>query len=33
VLPVVIVATLVFALVLGWALNFVLYAFYASAFH
>jgi len=33
VLPVVIVATIVFAAVLGWALNFVMYAFYASAFH
>ncbi len=33
VLPVVIGSTLAFALILGWALNFVMYAFYASAFH
>jgi hypothetical protein len=33
VLPVVIGSTLVLAAVLGWALNFVLYTFYASAFH
>jgi putative effector of murein hydrolase LrgA (UPF0299 family) len=33
VLPVVITSTLVLAAVLGWALDFVMYAFYASAFH
>ncbi len=33
VLPVVIISTLVFAGVLGWSLDFVMYAFYAPAFH
>jgi len=33
VLPAVIVSTIVVAAVVGWALNFVMYAFYASAFH
>jgi putative effector of murein hydrolase LrgA (UPF0299 family) len=33
VLPVVIVSTLVFAAVLGWALDFVMYGFYAQSFH
>lgn len=33
VLPAIIVSTIVFAAIVGWALNFVLYAFYASAFH
>jgi hypothetical protein len=33
VLPVVIGSTLVFAALLGWALDFVMYAFYAPAFH
>jgi putative effector of murein hydrolase LrgA (UPF0299 family) len=33
VLPVVIASTLVFAAVLGWALNFVMGTFYASALH
>jgi hypothetical protein len=33
VLPVVIVSTLVFAVVVAWALNLVMYTFYAGAFH
>jgi hypothetical protein len=33
VLPVVITSTLVLAAVLGWALDFVMYAFYAPDFH
>ena len=33
VLPVAIVSTLVGAAVLGWALDFVMYAFYSPAFH
>ncbi len=33
VLPVVVVCTLALAAVLGWALDLVMYAFYAPAFH
>jgi hypothetical protein len=32
-LPAVLVSTLALAAVLGWALDFVMYAFYAAAFH
>jgi len=33
VLPVVIGSTIVGAIVIGWSLDFVMYAFYAPAFH
>jgi hypothetical protein len=33
VLPTIIISTLVLGAVLGWSLDFVMYAFYAPAFH